>query len=202
LRHLQDQDCVRQGLLTDYNPTLVKDPSTDWQKVARSKARFCNFIFSNAHALERLRLFELLSKYRKVDAGGPLRNNVGYNVKHKLPFISDYKFTIAYENSSFPGYATEKLVEPMIVNSIPIYWGDPMVTADFNVESFVCANGRSVDDVVAEIVELDRNPDLYAAKLAQPWFDGNVQNRYFSLDYVADFFQKIVVTSLPPEKQP
>jgi len=195
LRHLKDQKCVREGLLPKANPTLVKDPTTDWSSVASSKTKFCNFVFSNPNARERLRLFELLSKYRRVDAGGPLRNNIGYRVKEKLPFISDYKFTIAYENSTFPGYVSEKLVEPMIVSSLPIYWGSPCVQDDFNPESFVWANGRSVDDVVAEIVALDRSPDKYAAKLATPWFASNLPNRYCSPDHVADFFQKIVETA-------
>ena len=38
--------------------------------------------------------------------------------------------TIAFENSSFPGYTTEKIFEPMLEGSIPIYWGNPRVDED------------------------------------------------------------------------
>ena len=34
-----------------------------------------------------------------------------------------YKFNICFENSSTPGYVTEKIIQSMYVNSIPIYWG-------------------------------------------------------------------------------
>ena len=64
-------------------------------------------------------------------------NNVGGPVKNKIDFIMDHKFTIAFENSSYPGYTTEKIFEPMLVNSIPLYWGNPLVDRDFNTKSFL-----------------------------------------------------------------
>jgi glyoxylate carboligase len=53
-------------------------------------------------------------------------NNIGYIVDNKRQFQSEYKFSIAFENNAhrpqYPGYTTEKIMEPMTVNSIPIYW--------------------------------------------------------------------------------
>jgi len=197
LRHLPDQECIKLKLLDRPNLTLVKDPATDWRAVAQSKTRFCAFVFSNECARERIRLFELLSRYKKVDSGGRVRNNLGYRVADKLTFLQDYKFTVAFENSAFPGYVSEKLVEPMVVNSLPIYWGSPRVDDDFDPASFVCANNRNLDDVVAEIVELDRDDDKYAQKLAVPWFHDNRPNRYCDADHLADFFAKILERNNP-----
>ena len=42
----------------------------------------------------------------------------------KLKIISNHKFNIAFENSSYPGYVTEKITDAFIANTIPIYWGD------------------------------------------------------------------------------
>ena len=53
------------------------------------------------------------------------------SVSNKMDFIKDYKFVISFENSSNPGYTTEKLIEPMLVNSIPIYWGNTEVGARY-----------------------------------------------------------------------
>jgi len=204
LRHLRDQDCIKNHLVPDPNLTLVKDLDTDWKKIVTSKTKFCCFVNSNGSARERIRLFELLSKYKRVDSGGAVLNNLGYRVSDKLPFIASYKFTIAFENSSYPGYVSEKLVEPMIVNSMPIYWGSSQVDDDFDVRSFVCANNRRLDDVVDEVVELDRDDDKLAAKLAVPWFHGNRQNHYCETSHLADFFEKIVRRHfpdlLPPKK--
>ena len=91
--------------------------------------KFCNFVYSNKQNADPIRdkFFFELSKYKKVDSGGRLYNNIGGPVKDKCAFLRDYKFTIAFENSSVNGYTTEKVVEPMLVNSIPIYWGNKLI---------------------------------------------------------------------------
>jgi len=149
----------------------VKDVDT----LARSKTKFCNFLFSNPGAKERIEFFNTLSRYQKVDSGGKVLNNIGMEVKDKLTFIQDYKFTIAFENSSYPGYTTEKIIHPMLVNSIPVYWGNPRVENDFNTKSFINVHDyNSFDEVVARIVEIDNNELLYKQYLKEPYFKNNV----------------------------
>ncbi len=36
--------------------------------------------------------------------------------------IANYKFVITFENSARPSYVTEKIVNPKLAHSIPIYW--------------------------------------------------------------------------------
>jgi hypothetical protein len=191
LLHLPQQECVRLKLLSHPNLTLIKDPNTDWEMMLKTKHRFCNFVVSNGGAPERIRFYDLLSKYRKIDSGGSVRNNIGGRVADKMTFIEHYKFTISFENSSFPGYVSEKVVEPMIVNSLPIYWGCPRIDEDFDPRSLIVATGRKLEDVVDEVVELDRDDDKYAKKMRVPWFHENVQNRYCSIDYLADFLEGV-----------
>jgi hypothetical protein len=57
----------------------------------------------------------------------------------KKQFLSPYKFTIAFENDIFPGYQTEKLYDAMMMNSIPVYCGDPFIAEIFNTKSFINA---------------------------------------------------------------
>src|SRR5581483_66282 len=92
-------------------------------------------------------------------------------------FISEYKFVISFENKRYPGYLTEKIVEPMLVNSIPIYWGDPMVDNEFNPKSFInVSDFESVDKAIQHIIELDQNDEKYKSYLREPWFANNVLN--------------------------
>ena len=103
--------------------------------------KFCSFVVSNANASpERNRFFHLLSEYKKVDSGGRFENNIGGPVENKREFISQYKFNIAFENSMRDGYTTEKILEPMIVNSLPIFWGNRKEGLDFNPNSFIDAS--------------------------------------------------------------
>ncbi len=132
---------------------------------------FCNFIYSNHMYANPIRevFFKELSKYKKVDSGGKFMNNLGYAVADKVEFIRNYKFTIAFESSKLNGYTTEKIFEPMVVNSIPIYYGNPNVNHDFNEESFIWLKKESdIDEVVSKVIELDKNDDKYIEMLMRP----------------------------------
>ena len=115
------------------------------------------------------KLFEELSKYKKVDSGGRWMNNIGAPVTDKLEFEKRHKFSIACENSAHPGYTTEKLVQAFAARTVPIYWGDPWVGKVFNTQSFINASDfSSVEDVVKRVIEVDSDSDLYISMLKEP----------------------------------
>ena len=135
--------------------------------------KFCNFVYSNSGWANpiRERFYYELSKYKKIDSGGSFLNNIGFHVPDKLKFIKDYKFSIAIENSVSPGYTTEKIIEPMMVNSIPIYYGDPYIGKDFNTKSFIQIHDSSdLSDAVENIIQLDQDNSLYCEMLQEKWF--------------------------------
>lgn len=125
---------------------LVKKPGYDAAAIAASKTKFCNFLYSHKVPY-RERFFTELSEYKKVDAPGRSMNNMpgidalyqGDKWEIKKQFLSQYKFTIAFENDIFPGYQTEKLYDAMIADSLPIYCGDPFIGEVFNTKSFINA---------------------------------------------------------------
>lgn len=133
-----------------------------------TKRKFCNFVYSNNVNSDPIRdlFFYELSKYRKVDSGGRHLNNIGGPVKDKLSFIKEYKFTIAFENSSVPGYTTEKLLEPIIACSLPVYYGNPLVYLDFEPGTFVRLESKNdIERVIEEIITLDSDDAKYLAML-------------------------------------
>lgn len=154
--------------------TLVKPAASDPAAPVGERPRFCAFVVSNPLCRTRNEFFHRLSRYRRVDSGGKLFNNVGGRVADKRAFLAECRFTIAFENESSPGYTTEKVVEPMLVGSIPIYWGDPLVGRDFDTTSFLSAHDSpSLDDLVERVVAVDRDPALLAKLLGRPWLRGN-----------------------------
>jgi hypothetical protein len=142
----------------------VNDKITTEQALDR---KFCNFVYSSGWADPiRNQFFQKLSEYKHVDSGGQHLNNIGYRVKDKMKFISNYKFTVAFENSTLNGYTTEKILQPIAAHSLPIYWGNHKVKQDFNYNAFVCVNDfNSLDDAVEEIIRLDNNHQDYLEKL-------------------------------------
>ncbi len=132
---------------------------------------FCSLVMSNATNCHprRLEIINAVTSYRELAYGGAFRNNVGGRVAEKIPFIANYKFNLALENSLMPGYVTEKILEPFAAATVPIYWGDDAAKQDFNPEAFVNVNDYdSFDSLIREIKRLDNDPAAYLAMLRAP----------------------------------
>jgi hypothetical protein len=147
-------------------------------KAIALKTGFCAYVMSNTKnsAVERVRIFDLLDKYKPVSSGGRWRNNTGAPVVDKLAFQTKHKFVIAFENTSWPGYLTEKFAEAAEANAIPIYWGDPGAGELFNPKAFVnCHKFSSLEDVVQEVMRIDADENIYRQFLLEPWFVDGVE---------------------------
>jgi len=158
--------------------------------------KFCNFVASNGNCNDRNSFVQELSKYKKVDSGGRFMNNIGYAVPDKRKFQSEYKFSVAFENNAYrpqhPGYTTEKIMEPMTVNSIPIYWGNPLINKEFNQKSFVnFYDFNDINKMIEYIIELDKDDTKYLEMLNQPWFTGNSIPDNNKLENIKSFLYKI-----------
>lgn len=128
---------------------------------------FCSFVCSNCFADDiRAKMYNVLSRYKKINSGGRYLNNIGGPVLDKLEFQKKHKFAIAFENSSYDGYVTEKLVDAFAAGVVPIYFGDPNIHFEFNEKAFI--NGHRFDTleaIVERVKELDNNDTLYLSVL-------------------------------------
>ena len=165
----------------------------DLELIKRKKSKFCNFVFSNPRGEARNILFHELSQYKRVDAGGMVFNNIGGTVSDKLQFIDQYKFTISFENSEHEGYTTEKLVHPKLVDSIPIYWGNPLVSLDWNTESFVnYYDHMSIRKMIEYIKEIDNNESLYLEILGKSHYNHSTIPRDHDVDNLLIFLKNVI----------
>lgn len=171
------------------------------QNIAR-KTKFCNFIYSNAEADPmRDRFFRVLSGYKQVDSLGCHLNNRPFEGGDrysnnwrdaKVEVQSEYKFSIAFENSSSPGYTTEKIMHAFAARTIPIYWGNPLISKEFNSKSFInCHEYNNEEQLIKDIMEIDRSDDLFLGKINEPCFHAG--NRPYELTdgVLLDFFENI-----------
>ncbi|MDB5086964.1 MAG: hypothetical protein JWR09_958 [Mucilaginibacter sp.] len=133
------------------DPNDLVKVNFDVDQVISSKTKFCNFLYGH-RVPYREEFFTALSKYKMVDSPGKSMNNMpsidsiysGDTWERKRQFLRQYKFTISFENNSYPGYQTEKLYDAMLEWSIPIYCGDPYIDDLFNPDSFI--NGFDILD--------------------------------------------------------
>jgi hypothetical protein len=188
-----------------YGPErLVKSAGTDWEKVAAEKTEFCNFVYLHPVPF-RDAIFRILSAYKRVDsAGGCLNNMNGWNVPMspsrvgaKVEFFRRYKFTLSIEIAIWPGYMTEKLVDPMYANSIPIYVGDPQAQVSFDPSSYIdFASFTSMKQMLEFVREVDNDRALYLKLLAAPYYRNNTVPDYARDERTAAFFDRIFAAAL------
>jgi hypothetical protein len=164
--------------------------------------KFCCFVVKNGACSMRNYFFQKISEYRKIDSAGPLFNNMGWNlprgeesVASKLKFLNEYKFNMCFENSSYPGYATEKLYEAYMGGTVPIYWGSPTIECDFNPKAFINWHDYQDDDAFMEaIIEADTKPEVYEQYYMEPLFHNwkEPYNKYMDMDRFRRWFKKNV----------
>ena len=161
-----------------------------------AQRKFCNFVVSNGKmsSEERNRFFDMLSAYKKVDSGGRYMNNIGGPVDDKMAFIKGYKFTLAFENSKKDGYTTEKLLEPLMARTVPIYWGNPLVAKDFNPKAFINAGDYpSLEALLERVKQLDTDRDAYMAMLSEPIYPNGTDSDTRHMEALAVFLKAIFV---------
>ena len=105
--------------------------------------KFCAALISNCKSRFRINFINILSKYKKVDMGGYYKNNINKIVKNKIDFLSEYKFSIAMENSNGDGYISEKIVDSFLSGTIPIYYGDYIIDEHINPKAYILIKGEN-----------------------------------------------------------
>ncbi len=160
--------------------------------------KFCCFIVSNPYSIPRNKMFDLLSKYKRVDSYGNHNNNMGgkrlglnYWTNEYFNFLSEYKFIICFENTKKGTYITEKIVNPLISGIIPIYWGTEHYKNVFNEERILYLEDENSEDsykkIVDKIIELDTDDNKYLQVVNKSVFSNY---DYFENNYQTDAIVK------------
>ena len=82
----------------------------------------------------------------------------------KWEVLAPYKYHIAIENQQQDYYVTEKLIDPYLAFSYPIYYGAPNVDRQFSADSFTAIDIQDTDRAIAIVEDLIAK-DNYAEKL-------------------------------------
>ena len=150
-------------------------------ELARKK-KFCAFVVSNPTNPLRGLAFDWLNEYKPIDSAGRYKNTVGPALaagagggggellKHE--FLKDYKFCIAFENASSPGYITEKFLHAKAAGCIPIYWGDPKAERDFSMAGAIDARTvKSKEELIELVRTVDESDSEWLKRYSVPAID-------------------------------
>jgi hypothetical protein len=193
---------MKEGTIQDMNH-FFKERYND--NILSQKKEFCAFI-SSGQAGDQYRdsFVKKLQKYKKVHCAGTRHNNVNQipwagdngmeNSRIKRNYIKDFKFTFSFEAvenvDGYVGGTSEKLLEPMISNSLPLYWGNPRINEEFNPKSFINFYDYDNDEEMIErIIEVDKNDQLYLSYMNSPL---SIKNDNLNMDFLISQMDKII----------
>lgn len=147
------------------------------KRIPSIKTKYCNFIYSNPaeYTSPRNEFFEYLSKFKKVESLGKFKNNQKFkkplHSDKKINTIKNFLYTISFENSYEYYNNTEKILEPLLGSSVPIYWGGEYGFKYFNRDLYVFANNKSNQEILNEMNELEKNKDKIKYMTTEPIFN-------------------------------
>jgi hypothetical protein len=92
----------------------------------------------------------------------PESNNIYGDFKSMAEMCENYMFTIAIENTSHDHYFTEKIVNPLLYDTIPLYWGCKKIEEYFPNYSIKLTGNINMD--IITIGRVLKNPQYFLAK--------------------------------------
>ena len=92
----------------------------------------------------------------------PENNNIYGDFKTMAEMCNNYMFTIAIENTSHDHYFSEKIVNPLLYDTIPIYWGCKKIEEYFPNYSIKLTGNINMD--IITIGRVLKNPQYFMAK--------------------------------------
>jgi hypothetical protein len=139
---------------SDVKKSLVK-PETLVEKRTIEKVRALKACsFASNLAPNRERLISIVNQIFPVDAYG---KSVGKFVASKPDVASRYIFQICNENSQYPGYVTEKLIEAWNFGNVPIWTGNLESNLSLNKKSFIDLTGMITTEIHELLTCLDQS---------------------------------------------
>jgi len=123
----------------------------------------------NATMNEKSKPMSLIASAKKTLAGHRIRHEIAswitetgvdvdllgraFNpIDKKEDGLAPYRFSVVIENCREPGYFSEKLMDCLLCNTIPIYWGAPDIDRYFNTQGMViCQNATKVREAIKNL---------------------------------------------------
>ena len=125
----------------------------------------------------------------------------GWKSMKLIDAYKNYKFVIAMENSQYPGYITEKIINAFYSGAIPIYWGASNINDFFNPKAFInISNFNSPQECIdfvcnmspGEILKMSKEPIYNESNELVNIFTDKLDNNKTLESYIEIFKQVLL----------
>lgn len=147
---------------SDLNDRAIKPKNKNLSIIGN--VRYCKF---PGHFLREAVIAKWSSKFDSIKHGGIFED--------KRKYLNDYRYSVIIENSKQNHYFSEKLIDCLLVGTIPIYWGcDSIFSFGFDKRGFfVFNNENDLEGIFKNISEED-----YLSKLAYITHNHKIAEKY------------------------
>lgn len=169
---LSTQDVFSMEYLMDRKPVDIQI-----KNMKRKNEGFAALMYIQSHdnvpSFRDMYVKELM-KYIEIDSYGTCLHNKdlpdnlrkaeeSFQKDEFLDFIANYKFHLSFENAVCDDYMTEKLMRPLHLGSVPVYYGSPKAKDWMpNNNSIIMVNDFRTPKELAEFIKyLDENDEEY-----------------------------------------
>jgi hypothetical protein len=146
------------GLRYLYGSTWVPD----WQNVDMRKSRMLSLIASSKTDLEGHRLrHQVVDWIRAKNIDADILGRGYAPFERKSDGLAPYRYSVIIENVREPDYFTEKLIDCLLCETVPIYWGAQRIADTFDTRGMLIC--ETLSDIKAAIANI--SPGDYQSRL-------------------------------------
>ena len=169
IQHLLDE--IPNGVFFPFGSTWV----SNWRTIDVTKSRMVSSIASDKRSLPgHIRRHEIAAWVQAHNLDVDLIGRGYRPFDRKSDGLAPYRFSIIIENSIESSYFTEKLIDAILCETVPIYLGCP------NIDQFLDTRGmiicRNTDDIRRAVLSLsveqylEKLPHLRTIKDRAAWY--------------------------------
>ena len=143
------------------------------------KTKFCSLVASHDRSGIRTKIYNDVSRVSSINCPGSLLHNDNTlrnrYADNKALYLQQFKFNICPENSTSPGYVTEKLFQSLYSGCIPIYNGwskdpEPDIINPNIILWYDSLDNEHNSNLLNEIYKLNSDEKFFSAFIEQPIF--------------------------------
>lgn len=141
----------------------------DWPNIDLRKYAMCSLIASGKTKQPGHKLRHVIAGWCRETGQDVDIMGRGYKpFAEKSDGLAPYRYSIVIENAREQNYFTEKLIDALLCNTVPIYWGCPNIGDFLDTDAMmICDNISDLQRMIGQMSEADytaRLPALHRAR--------------------------------------
>lgn len=140
-----------------------------WRDLDRTKSEMCSLIASSKRDTDGHRLrHNIVDWIRETDQPVDIMGRGYKPFEQKSDGLAPYRYSVVIENMPEENYFSEKLVDAVLCDTVPIYWGCPNLSDFMDTAGIIqCKDAAGIKAAVQSMSEQDYTARLPALRAIQ-----------------------------------